>query len=212
MKAVRADPKRRVVIPGARLGDIFDVQRQGEERFVLVRLHRFPVAPRMSREACLDAMSRSPLNPTLSWEQLRRITRGPWCSTHTLSILLTYCNYCIFSLLTIRKRLGNDRSSKSRSPSRLAPRTPVKSVVIRPAVDRVPRSAIRPTRAARFPDLHHRYASNALDLGESLTMIGKLLGHTQVQTTARYTHLARDSIQNAAARITGSIGGNLSSV
>ena len=42
-------------------------------------------------------------------------------------------------------------------------------------------------------------------------MIGKLLGPTQVQTTARYAHLARDSIQNAAARITGSIGGNLSS-
>ena len=40
-------------------------------------------------------------------------------------------------------------------------------------------------------------------------MIGKLLGHTQVQTTARYAHLARDYIQNAAARITGSIGGNL---
>ena len=39
-------------------------------------------------------------------------------------------------------------------------------------------------------------------------MTGKLLGHTQVQTTARYVHLARDSIQNAAARITGSIGGN----
>ena len=31
-------------------------------------------------------------------------------------------------------------------------------------------------------------------------------------TTARYAHLARDSIQTAAARITGSIGGNLSSV
>ena len=77
MKAVRADTKRRVVIPGARPGDIFDVQRQGEERFVLVRLHRPPEAPRMSREACLDAMSRSPLNPTLSWEQLRRITREP---------------------------------------------------------------------------------------------------------------------------------------
>ena len=41
-------------------------------------------------------------------------------------------------------------------------------------------------------------------------MIGKLLVHTQVQTTARYAHLARDSIQNAAARITGSIGENLS--
>ena len=59
--------------------------------------------------------------------------------------------------------------------------------------------------------LRQTYASRALALGESLTMIGKLLGHTQVQTTARYAHLARDSIQNAAARITGSIGGNLSS-
>ena len=45
--------------------------------------------------------------------------------------------------------------------------------------------------------------------GGGVPMIGKLLGHTQVQTTARYAHLARDSIQNAAARITGSIGGNL---
>ena len=64
----------------------------------------------------------------------------------------------------------------------------------------------------RIHDLRHSYASRALALGESLTMIGKLLGHTQVQTTARYAHLARDSIQNAAARITGSIGGNLSTI
>ena len=48
--------------------------------------------------------------------------------------------------------------------------------------------------------------------GDTIPVIGKLLGHTQVQTTARYAHLARDSIQTAAARITGSIGGNLSSV
>ena len=64
----------------------------------------------------------------------------------------------------------------------------------------------------RIHDLRHSYASRALALGESLTMIGKLLGHTQVQTTARYAHLGRGSIQNAAARITGSIGGNLSTV
>ena len=61
----------------------------------------------------------------------------------------------------------------------------------------------------RIHDLRHSFASRALALGESLTIIGKLLGHTQVQTTARYAHLARDSIQTAAARITGSIGGNL---
>ncbi len=51
--------------------------------------------------------------------------------------------------------------------------------------------------------------SRALALGESLTMIGKLLGHTQVQTTACYAHLARDSMQTAASRITENIGGNL---
>ncbi len=77
MAAVRADAKRRVVIPGAKPGDVFDVQRRGDERYVLVRLHRPAAAPGMSREACLETMSRSPLSPTLSWEQLRRITREP---------------------------------------------------------------------------------------------------------------------------------------
>ncbi len=61
----------------------------------------------------------------------------------------------------------------------------------------------------RIHDLRHSFASRALALGESLTMIGKLLGHTQVQTTARYAHLARDSMQTAASRITESIGGSL---
>ena len=61
----------------------------------------------------------------------------------------------------------------------------------------------------RIHDLRHSFASRALALGESLTMIGKLLGHTQVQTTARYAHLARDSMQTAASRITESIGGDL---
>ena len=40
-----------------------------------------------------------------------------------------------------------------------------------------------------FHALRHSYASRALTLGESLTMIGKLLGHTQVQTVPiRFTH------------------------
>ena len=59
----------------------------------------------------------------------------------------------------------------------------------------------------RIHDLRHSYASRALALGESLTMVGRLLGHTQVPTTARYAHLARDSIQTAAARITAALVG-----
>ena len=37
-------------------------------------------------------------------------------------------------------------------------------------------------------------------------MIGKLLGHARAQTTARYAHLARESVKEAAARIAASIG------
>ena len=37
----------------------------------------------------------------------------------------------------------------------------------------------------RIHDLRHSFASRALALDESLLMIGKLLGYTQVQTTAR---------------------------
>ena len=36
-------------------------------------------------------------------------------------------------------------------------------------------------------------------------MIGRLLGHSDIETTARYAHLARDSVQDAAERIASSI-------
>ena len=57
----------------------------------------------------------------------------------------------------------------------------------------------------RIHDLRHSFASNAVGLGQSLPMIGKLLGHTQVQTTARYAHLAADPVQAAAEQVTSSI-------
>lgn len=77
MSTVRADGKKCVVIPGATPGDVFDVQRQGDERYVLVRLPRPEPAPKKTREACLEAMTRMPLRMALSWEELRRITREP---------------------------------------------------------------------------------------------------------------------------------------
>jgi integrase len=41
----------------------------------------------------------------------------------------------------------------------------------------------------RVHDLRHTFASLLVSGGMSLPMIGKLLGHTQVQTTQRYAHL-----------------------
>ena len=58
----------------------------------------------------------------------------------------------------------------------------------------------------RLHDLRHTYASRALALGEGLPMIGELLGHRKVQTTARYTHLARDSVRESTAKVAESIG------
>ena len=58
----------------------------------------------------------------------------------------------------------------------------------------------------RIHDLRHSYASRALALGESLSAIGKLLGHVKLATTARYAHLMRDAEKAAAARVGGSIG------
>ena len=53
----------------------------------------------------------------------------------------------------------------------------------------------------RIHDLRHTFASGGLLVGEGLSMIGKLLGHTQVQTTARYAHLASDPMKKAANKI-----------
>jgi integrase len=46
-------------------------------------------------------------------------------------------------------------------------------------------------------DLRHSFASIAAGQGLSLYTIGKLLGHKNPQTTARYAHLARDVVQSA---------------
>ena len=61
----------------------------------------------------------------------------------------------------------------------------------------------------RIHDLRHSYASRALALGEGLTMIGALLGHSEVATTARYAHLAKDTEKAAAAKVGGSIGADI---
>ena len=42
-------------------------------------------------------------------------------------------------------------------------------------------------------------------------LLGKLLGHTQVQTTARYAHLAADPVKAAAERVTSNIASILGS-
>jgi integrase len=50
----------------------------------------------------------------------------------------------------------------------------------------------------RVHDLRHTYASNAVSSGMPIQMVGRLLGHTQLQTTMRYAHLADEPVREAA--------------
>ena len=50
----------------------------------------------------------------------------------------------------------------------------------------------------RIHDLRHSFASAGISVGLGLPIVGKLLGHTQVQTTNRYAHLELDPLRRGA--------------
>lgn len=77
MATSTVDSRKRLVLPEGRPGDVYDIQKEEEGRFVLVRLEKPAPPVRKSRKACLAAMRKAPLRPTMSWEELRKLTREP---------------------------------------------------------------------------------------------------------------------------------------
>jgi integrase len=53
----------------------------------------------------------------------------------------------------------------------------------------------------RIHDLRHTFASVGAGSGMGLPIVGKLLGHTQASTTARYAHLDNDPLRRASESI-----------
>lgn len=49
----------------------------------------------------------------------------------------------------------------------------------------------------RMHDLRHSFASNLVNSGQSIYVVSKLLGHSQVKTTARYSHLSDATLLSA---------------
>ena len=49
----------------------------------------------------------------------------------------------------------------------------------------------------RVYDFRHTFASHLVSRGMSLPLVGKLLGHTQPGTTARYAHIADGALRDA---------------
>ena len=64
-------------------------------------------------------------------------------------------------------------------------------------------------KGVRLHDLRHTYASFGAGGGLGLPIIGRLLGHSQASTTARYAHLDNDPLRRASEAIAGRIAAAL---
>lgn len=64
----------------------------------------------------------------------------------------------------------------------------------------------------RMHDLRHSFASFLVNSGRSLYEVQKLLGHSQIQTTQRYSHLAPETLLAAADAATCAAGLDLGGV
>lgn len=75
---VIADSKRRVLVPGARPGDVFACEEQGNDHFLLVRLNKpAPPKKKRTRAEIFAAVKASKMKPMMTWEELRAMTREP---------------------------------------------------------------------------------------------------------------------------------------
>ena len=82
----------------------------------------------------------------------------------------------------------------------------VSLTVLRPAP--LPRSGLV---QSALHDLRHSFASFGAAAGDSLLVIGKILGHKDSKTTSRYAHLSDDPVKSAADRISGTIAAAMKS-
>ena len=74
----------------------------------------------------------------------------------------------------------------------------------------LPKAWLRVRKAAqldgvRLHDLRHSFASVAASAGDSLLLIGAILGHRDSKTTQRYVHLSNDPVKAVADRTAGNI-------
>ncbi|MYA89890.1 MAG: tyrosine-type recombinase/integrase [Boseongicola sp. SB0662_bin_57] len=63
-------------------------------------------------------------------------------------------------------------------------------------------------RDVRLHDLRHGYASMALQAGETVLTIGRLLGHSRPETTLKYIHLEDESVREAVNAVAPVLGGD----
>ncbi|MFI5322370.1 MAG: site-specific integrase [Thermodesulfobacteriota bacterium] len=55
----------------------------------------------------------------------------------------------------------------------------------------------------RFHDLRHTFATRLILSGVDLATVSKLLGHTTIQMTMRYSHPTPEALKNTVAKLDG---------
>lgn len=157
-------------------------------------------------------------------EALREVSKTHPAHVAAVSLLLlTGCRKSEILALTWGDVRGNRLTLRD---SKTGPRTVWIGPAARAVIDRLPRrkpddrvlqlkgsshSVLNPLwyrlRAetglddVRLHDLRHSFASFAARRSETLPMIGKLLGHAKIASTARYAHLDDGTVQQAAERV-----------
>ena len=71
----RADSKKRIVLPAARPGDVFDIHDDGNGRSTIVRLTPPLPKSKLIKTQCLKAIAAGSLHPKMNWAELRNLTR-----------------------------------------------------------------------------------------------------------------------------------------
>jgi integrase len=107
-------------------------------------------------------------------------------------------NPYVFPAYRIRRR-GTDAEGRERAPGHY--------VQVQTAWQAVAHAA--GVADLRLHDLRHAFASAGAMGGDSLFILGKLLGHADAATTQRYAHLAGDPLRAVADRISGQLAAAL---
>jgi hypothetical protein len=74
---ITTDSKKRVVIPWAKPGDVFDCVQQDENHIALAKLIPPPKAKKRTRAQVRRAIMNSKMQPIMPWDELRKLTREP---------------------------------------------------------------------------------------------------------------------------------------
>ena len=146
-----------------------------------------------------------------TWDQFD-LKRGTWTkpSHHTKQKKIEYTPLSK-SALQLLRYMNSERTSSSLFPgvngSRVTIRRPWVQVCKAAGLARPEQIPGKREKfltiwkpSVRIHDLRHTFASHLVSSGESLHIVGKLLGHTLPQTTARYAHLADRALRDAANR------------